>query len=82
MAKSNAVHKGNGLLPYPVILSASLGDCVAMDMVLKHYARYINSLCMRTFYDEAGNPHICIDEDMKNRLESKLIAKVLEFEAA
>lgn len=26
MKKNKAVHKGNGLLPYPVIVSASQGD--------------------------------------------------------
>ena len=82
MTDKKTKHKGNGLLPYPVILAASCGDNIAMDMVLTHYDRYINSLCMRTLFDETGNPHICIDEDMKNRLKSKLIAKVLEFEVA
>ena len=27
--KNKAVHKGNGLLPYPVIVSASQGDILA-----------------------------------------------------
>ena len=28
--KNKAVHKGNGLLPYPVIVSASQGDILAI----------------------------------------------------
>lgn len=35
--KNKAVHKGNGLLPYPVIVSASQGDILAMNVVLCHY---------------------------------------------
>ena len=34
MKKNKAVHKGNGLLPYPVIVSASQGDILAMNVVL------------------------------------------------
>ena len=30
MKKNKAVHKGNGLLPYPVIVSASQGDILAI----------------------------------------------------
>ena len=39
--KNKAVHKGNGLLPYPVIVSASQGDILAMNVVLCHYEPYI-----------------------------------------
>ena len=31
MKKNKAVHKGNGLLPYPVIVSASQGDIYKMS---------------------------------------------------
>lgn len=41
MRKNKAIHKGNGLLPYPVIVSASQGDIMAMDIVLSHYEPYI-----------------------------------------
>ena len=82
MNKSKAVHKGNGLLPYPVIISASYGDVVAMDIVLSHYEPYIARLSMRTSYDEYGNPHTCVDEDMRSRLEAKLMEKILDFKVA
>ena len=42
--KNKAVHKGNGLLPYPVIVSASQGDILAMNVVLCHYEPYIAPL--------------------------------------
>lgn len=82
MNKNKAVHKGNGLLPYPVIISASYGDVVAMDIVLSHYEPYIARLAMRTSYDECGNPHTCVDEDMRSRLEAKLMEKILDFKVA
>lgn len=82
MNKNKAVHKGNGLLPYPVIISASYGDVVAMDIVLSHYEPYIARLSMRTSYDEYGNPHTCVDDDMRSRLEAKLMEKILDFKVA
>ena len=82
MNKNKAVHKGNGLLPYPVIISASYGDVMAMDIVLSHYEPYIARLSMRTSYDEYGNPHTCVDEDMRSRLEAKLLEKILDFKVA
>lgn len=82
MNKNKAVHKGNGLLPFLVIVSASQGDVLALDIVLSHYEPYIARLSMRTTYDEYGNPHTSVDEDMRTRLEAKLIAKALEFKVA
>lgn len=82
MNKNRAVHKGNGLLPYPVIVSASQGDIMAMDIVLNHYEPYIARLSMRTVYDDSGYPHTRVDEDMRNRLETKLISSILEFQVA
>lgn len=82
MNKNKAVHKDYGLLPYPVIVSASQGDALAMNIVLCHYEPYIARLAMRTSYDEYGNPHTSVDDDMRTRLESKLIEKILDFKVA
>ena len=82
MTKNKAVHKGNGLLPYPIIVSASQGDILAMNVVLCHYEPYIARLSMRTSIDEYGNPHTSVDEDMRSRLEAKLIEQVLNFKVA
>ena len=43
---------------------------------------YIAKLSTRTMYDEAGNPHLCVDEELRRRLETKLITKILTFKAA
>lgn len=77
MRKNKAIHKGNGLLPYPVIVSASQGDIMAMDIVLSHYEAYIARLSIRTVFDDYGNPHTRVDEDMRRRLETKLISSCI-----
>ncbi|WP_440896992.1 helix-turn-helix domain-containing protein [Amphibacillus sp. Q70] len=74
--------RNNQLLSYPVIVLASNGDVDAINVVLKHYEGYIAALSMRTFYDEGGNPHLCVDDVLRRRLETKLITKILTFKAA
>ena len=74
--------RNNHLLSYPVIVLASGGDVDAINAVLKHYEGYIAALSMRTFYDEGGNQHLSVDEALRRRLETKLITKILTFNAA
>lgn len=69
------------LLPYAVIQKAAGGDAEAINAVLKHYAGYIVKLSMRELYDEFGNVRWCIDEELRRRLETKLITKILTFRA-
>jgi len=73
------VKTNSNLLPFPVIVSASSGDTYAINIVLKHYAGYIAALSMRTLYDEQGNPHLCIDDELRRRLETKLITNITKF---
>ena len=49
-------------------------------MVLKHYEGYIVALATRRLYDEYGNSHYCVDENLRRRLETKLITRILAFE--
>lgn len=70
------------LLPFPVIVSAAGGDADAINYVLKYYAGYIAALSMRTLYDESGNPHLCIDDELRRRLETKLITNITKFRIA
>lgn len=67
------------LLPFDVIEEAVTGDVDAINTVLRHYERYILTLSTRTLYDETGMPHLCVDEELKRRLETKLITKILDF---
>lgn len=71
-----------GLLPFPVISLAADGDIDAINAVLKHYEGYIAALSTKQLYDEYGNPHLCVDEGLKRRLETKLITKILTFKVA
>ena len=69
----------SGLLPYPVIVAATKGEPQAMNMVVQHYQRYILSLSMKKVRDDTGNTYYGIDEDIKDRLQSKLMQAVLKF---
>ena len=61
-------------------MAASSGDVEAINMVLKHYEGYIVALATRRLYDEYGNSHYCVDENLRRRLETKLITRILAFE--
>ena len=77
---NNPTKSVSSLLPYTTIEAAASGDVDAINAVLKHYERYIAALATRTLYDENGTPHLCVDEEMKRRLETKLITKILNFD--
>ena len=68
-----------GLLPFPVILAATKGDPDAMKVVLQHYQSYIAHLSMTKIRDENGNTDWGIDEDLRERLQAKLMQAVLTF---
>lgn len=50
-----------------------------MKIVVQHYESYIASLSMRKLIDERGNTYYGIDEDIRDRLRSKLMRAVLSF---
>ncbi|VYU44696.1 Helix-turn-helix domain protein [Eubacterium limosum] len=77
----NNTDNERGLLPYPVILAATKGDPDAMKIVLQHYRSYISYLSMRKIRDENGNIYYGIDEDLRERLQAKLMLAVLNFTA-
>lgn len=68
-----------GLLPFPVILAATKGNPDAMKVVLQHYQSYIAHLSMTKIRDENGNTYWGIDEDLRERLQAKLMQAVLTF---
>ena len=69
----------SGLMPYPVIIAANKGDPEAMQIVVHHYGSYIAYLSMRKLRDERGNSYWGMDEDIRDRLRSKLMQAVLSF---
>ena len=69
------------LVPYPIIVAATKGNPEAMKVVVQHFSGYIASLSMRKLYDERGNAYYGVDEDIRERLQAKLMRTVLRFKA-
>ena len=78
--KINNENAESGLWLSPVIIAATKGDPEAMKIVVQHYESYIASLSMRKLRDERGNIYWGIDEDIRDRLRSRLMRAVLSFE--
>ena len=74
--------KQKELLPFRTIAAASNVDVDAINAILKHYEGYIASLSLRRVFDEDGNGYTIVDEELRRRLETKLIVKILSFEVA
>lgn len=68
-----------GVLPYNIISAAVHGESIAMHTVLQYYSGYIATLSTRTTYDKDGCPYSHVDEDIRCRLERKLLIAVLSF---
>jgi hypothetical protein len=78
----NSTYGDPRLLPFSVIESAASGDVDAINQVLKHYEGYIIALSTRRLYDEYGNPHYFVDNEIRRTLETKLIIKIQQFDTA
>ena len=70
----------SSLIPCPVIAAAVRGDPETVNQVLDHYSGYIAALSMRRGYDQNGNPRLAVDEDIRRRIETKLIIAILDFD--
>ena len=70
----------NKLVPFETIVLATQGDPQALEQVIRHYRPYILSLCRREYIAENGNVSIVCDNELKLRLEAKLMAKILLFD--
>lgn len=64
-------------IPLPVIMAATDGDEDALCAVLSHYQGYIRFLAMRPMKDAYGNEFLCVDEEMRLRLEAKLVYSIV-----
>ena len=76
---TNESSKTAEILPFEVIAAATQGDTDALCKVLEHYDGYIANLSMRIVRDEHGNSFLYVDEEMRNRLKVRLIARTLAF---
>jgi len=73
-------HKGKPMLPFSIIKAAASGDVGAINQVLKYYEGYIIALSAKRLYDEDGKPYLMVDDEMRRRLETNLIVKILQFD--
>ena len=64
---------------YYLISSAMDGNEKAIEKLLAFYDPYISKCCLRSLYDEYGNVYYGIDEDMRDRLQAKLMRAVLDY---
>lgn len=64
-------------ISYTTILAAKAGDAEAMSKILRHYAPYIAVHTKRPFYDEYGNYCELVDEDIRQRIEAKLLYQII-----
>jgi hypothetical protein len=74
--------KTSNTLPYPVILSAVAGDAEAVNVVLKHYEKYIIALATRPLHDEYGEIFYYLDDEARRKIETHFITKLLTFNVA
>lgn len=68
------------LLPFCVIEAATKGDILAIHKVLNHYEGYIRRLSVRRIKDESGSIRYCVDETLRQHLQSKLLVTILNFQ--
>ena len=64
-------------MPFEVIQAATRGDPEALASVLKHFEKDIIQMSTRLFYDEFGQSHRCVDYDLKQRIECRLMAQII-----
>ncbi len=77
---NNAAARQPRLVAYPVIAAAVRGETDAVNEVISHYSGYIATLCKRAGRDENGNYCTYVDEELRRRLEAKLVISILGFD--
>ena len=65
-------------IPFSIIEKAINEDIEAIDYILAHYRNYIIRLSTRVARDENNNEYMYVDDDMRSRLEGKLIYSIIK----
>ena len=65
-------------ISYQTIVAAKAGDSLAMTMILRHYSNYINYYSRRTYIDKFGNRYEIVNEEIKQRVEAKLMYQIID----
>ena len=68
------------LLDFEIIQQATLGDENALQKVVAHYNGYIRILSTRTYIGDDGRKHCVVDEEIRGRLQGKLMKAVMQFD--
>lgn len=68
----------NRKVSYQTIVAAKAGDSSAMAMILRHYSNYINFYSRRTYIDKFGDHHEIVNEEIKQRVEAKLMYQIID----
>lgn len=63
---------------YSTIIAAKAGDSLAMTMILRHYSNYISYYSRRTYIDAFGNRYEFVNEEIKQRIEAKLMYQIID----
>ena len=66
------------LLPYDTICAATRDDRDAMTEVLRHFDGYRSLRATRILYDEYGHSYRGVDAELKQRIQDKLTARIME----
>lgn len=64
-------------IPVSVILGAMNAEPDAITYILTYFKNYILCLSTRTITDDYGKECLYLDEDMRTRLEAKLICSII-----
>ena len=72
--------KDNRLLPFNIIQKATSGDEEALRTVLTNYDGYIRTLTTRMSIGVDGCKHYAVDEEIRGRLQGKLMKAVMHFD--
>lgn len=65
-------------IPYETIVKAVNDDSDALLEIVVHFRGFIRSKCIRGFKDEFGNEYPCVNEEMLERVEAKLITSIIK----
>lgn len=72
--------RDNRLLSFDVIQKATSGDEAALRTVLVNYDGYIRTLVTRMSIGADGGKHYAVDEEIRGRLQGKLMKDVMQFD--
>lgn len=64
-------------IPYETIVSAVNGDPIALNQIVVHFRGFIRSKSIRIYKDSEGNERPCVNEEMQERIEAKLISSII-----